>query len=485
MKQKSIKRNYVYNLLLIFSSVIFPLVTAPYLSKVLGASGIGRVNYATAIVSWFLLGATFGIPRFAVREIARFRNDKKKISSIFWNLLFIQFVLTIIFLSIYIIAIHSIPQLNEEPLLHWIMALMLIFNTFNIDWFYQGIEEYGYITIRNIIIKCLSVLVIFLVVNNPEDYVLVAIINVFIVGINNAVNYIHSSKYVDKKAALTPFYYLKQLKIFFYISITVALYTQLDQVLLGAVDHIGLAFYVRSRSLLSIGTSFTTALITVISPRSAYLEHTNKDEYKIMVQKSINYIYLLGIPISGAIFLFARQAMYILGGYEFAQASLGLQIMAPLTVIITLGSWVLNQILIPNGLEWVSFKIQCIAAVISIILNIILIPNFSYIGATITWLIIESFSFVVKAIYAKLKCPYIEIPYFSISLAKFIFACLLMMGTLIVIGNWIENEMLELFLASIIGAGIYFLALIILKEKTVSSMLAGIKLKIVNRQKQG
>jgi len=478
MEQKSIKKNFAYNFLLTIANMLFPLITAPYLSEILGASGIGRVNYATAIVSWFILVAVFGIPRFAVREIAKSRDDKEQMSSLFWNLMFIQGVLTIMLLGVYIVTIYSLPQFREELSLHLMMALMLLFNILNIDWFYQGIEEYGYIAVRNITVKCLSLLTIFLIINSPEDYLLLALINIFMVGINNVVNYIHSFKYISKKQGkLIPFYYLKQIRIFFYISIVVALYTQSDLVLLGMVDQTDLAFYVRSRTILNVGLALTTALITVISPRAAYLTKNDRDSYKALVQKSINYIYLLGIPISVGILLFAEQAMYVLGGSEFAEASLSLQIMAPLSLIITLGSWVSSQILIPNGLEKISFRIQCVAVVISLSLNFILIPRFSFIGATITWLAVETFLFIMKAIYAKLKCPDIKITYVSSSLIKFLISTLLMILPLLMVEKFIDAEWLQLVFAGIVGVGVYFSALIILREKHMIFMLNEVRSK--------
>jgi len=479
MKQKSIKKNFVYNLFLTFANMLFPLVTAPYLSEILGAFGIGRVNYATAIISWFMLVAAFGIPRFAVREIAKVRDDREKTSSLFWNLVFIQSISTFILLAIYIVVVFSVPSFYDDIFLYLAMAIMLVFNALNIDWFYQGIEEYGYIAIRNITVKFISVLAIFIVITNPEDYVWLAIINILMVVTNSIINFMHSFKYVNKRAEkLMPFYYLKQLKVFFYISIVVALYTQIDQIFLGMIDSVDLAFYVRSRTILNVGLALTTALITVISPRAAYLTKNDRESYKLLVQKSINYIYLLGIPISVAIFLFAEQTMYILGGSEFAEASLGLQIMAPLSLIITLGSWISSQILIPNGLERISFRIQCVAVVISLSLNIILIPHFSFIGATVTWLVVETFLFIVKAIYAKLKCPDIKIAYWSKSLVQFLVATFLMVLPLLIIENFVGSKWLQLVIAAIIGIAIYFSTLVILREKHVLSMLGGIRSKL-------
>jgi len=479
MKQKSIKKNYTYNLSLIFANMLFPLITAPYLSEVLGAMNIGKVNYATAIVNWFIIIAGFGIPRFAVREIAKFRDDKNKTTAIFWNLIFIQAFISIFFLAIYTIFISNVAAFRQDIRLHLLMSLMLALNIINIEWFYKGIEEYGYITVRNIIVKCLCVLTIFLLINSDEDYIFLAAITIGMVGINNLANFFHAFKYVDTKIpklSLVP--YLKQIRIFFFISIVVALYTQLDQVLLGSVSTVGLAFYMRSKSILNIGQSLTTSLITVISPRAAYLTQTDRKSYVKMVQKSINYIYLLGIPISVGFFLFAYQAMYLLGGFEFAQASLALQIMAPLSFIITLGSWVSSQILIPNGFEKISFKIQCFAVVISIFLNTILISYFTYIGVVITRLLVEVFLLIAKTIYANLKCPDIKPAYFSVSLMKIIFASGVMTLILVFSGITKLSPLSSVVFGGVLGAAVYFLVLTLLREQVVLLTLKELKIKL-------
>ena len=457
--------------------MVIPLITAPYLSEILGAYGIGKVNYATAVIGWFILAASFGVPRFAYREIAKFRDDRKKTSSIFWNMIFIQFILVIIFLSIYTVFIFNISQFREALPLYLIMGLLLIFNVFETNWLYKGLEEYGYIAVRNIAVKCLSTFMIFFLVSHPQHYLMLAAINVLMVGINNLINYKQAFKHIDKqKGVLKPFYYIKKMKVFFYMAVLIALYTRLNQIFLGSVSIADLAFFVRSISILGIGTSLTIAVAASISSRAAYLVHSNREDYKVMSQKSINYIYLLGIPISVTLFFFAREAMYILGGEEFAQGSLGLQIMAPLSLIITLGSWVSSQLLIPNGLEKNAFRIQCAAVILSIVLNFFLVSSFSYIGAALTWLIVETFLFVAKAFYARLKCQDIMINYLTSSTMRFLTAASLMVVIFIGVKGTVENEIVMILSAGILGGGIYILTLIILREKTIIQVFNNIKI---------
>ncbi|MEO2592251.1 oligosaccharide flippase family protein [Clostridium tertium] len=197
MNFKSIKKNYIYNLILTTINMIFPLVTAPYLSYVLGAVNIGKVNYATSIANWFILFAAFGIPRYGIREISRNRGSRMKLSCSFWNLLLIQFVLSIVTIILYILFIFSFKSFHNDISLYLLMIVMIVLNIFSIDWFYQGIEEYGYITGRNIIVKIISLILIFLMIKERNHYGLYALINILGLSFNNVLNYINIKNYID------------------------------------------------------------------------------------------------------------------------------------------------------------------------------------------------------------------------------------------------------------------------------------------------
>ena len=197
MKKQSIKKNFIYNSILTSANIVFPLITAPYLSYTLGAENIGKVNFATSLVNWFILISAFGIPRYGIREIARNRDNKKNLSNAFWNLILIQACLTIISIGLYLLVVFNVPRFENQLNIHLMMILMLVLNVFSIDWFYQGIEEYSYITIRNIAFKIISIILMFVMVKNSEDYIIYAGINIFGLCFNNILNYLHTKKYID------------------------------------------------------------------------------------------------------------------------------------------------------------------------------------------------------------------------------------------------------------------------------------------------
>ena len=479
MKNKSIKKNYIYNLILTTLNILFPLIISPYISKVLGPENIGKINYATSIMNWFILFASFGIPRYGVREIARNRRDKKKLSNCFWNLIFIQAILSFVSLIIYLIIICCFKEFRNDFLLYIIMIAMLILNIFSIDWFYQGVEEYGYITIRNIIVKSISLVSIFLMIKNKDDFILYALINIFSLGFNNIFNYLHVKKYIFKKNyCFQILYYINELKVYFFTTLIVSLYTQFDQVIIGAYSVTDLAYYMRSKMVLGVGMSIVNSIITVFIPRTTFLIEHNYEEYKAVVCESINYIYLLAFPCFIGLFLLAKPIMLFLGGVEFLPASFSLKITSILVIITSIGTWQINQILLAYRKERYTFIIQLICAIISIFLNIIITPKYTYIGASIIWVITEFILVFLEGTAIKFLCKDIKIKYVNLEMLKYLFSSLVMgvgVGFITILNL---NSFLKVFLATFTGVLIYIIMLILLRDKLALETIKPIILKV-------
>ena len=484
MKKKSIKKNFIYNTILTSANIVFPLITAPYLSYTLGAENIGKVNFATSLVNWFILISAFGIPRYGIREIARNRDNKKELTNTFWNLILIQASLSIIAIILYLLTIFNVPRFESELNIHLMMVIMLILNIFSIDWFYQGIEEYSYITIRNISFKIISIILMFAMVKKSDDYMVYAGINIFGLCFNNVLNYLNTKKYINKKIyKLEILSYLKELRIYFLTTLIIALYTQLDQLFIGYRSEQHLAFYLRSKTILGIGLSITNSLITVLTPRTAYLIKSDYKSYKMIISQSINYIYIIGLPCIVGIFLLSKEIMLFLGGEEFIPASYSLKIISILIVINAIGGWQVYQILLPYRKEKVALNIQIISAIISIVLNIILVPQMSFIGAAIAWCITESMLVIMEAIAIKRECKDINIKYITESLKKYFIAVLFMSVAIIIIKSTIKNHILVIFISVIISPFIYGIGCILLKDDITLNVLEQLKSKFVKDKK--
>lgn len=480
MKNKSIKKNFIYNSILTSTNIIFPLITAPYLSYTLGSENIGKVNFATSIINWFILISAFGIPRYGIREIARNRDKKEDLTNTFWNLILIQFILSIIAIIVYLLIIFNLSRFENELKLHLMMVSMLILNIFSIDWFYQGIEEYSYITIRNITFKIISVILMFIMVKSSNDYIFYAGINIFGIGFNNVLNYLNTKKYIYKKIyKLETLKYLRELRVYFLTTLIISLYTQLDQLFIGYGSSQDLAFYLRSKTVLGIALSITNSLITVLIPRTAYLIKNDYESYKKIISKSINYIYIIGLPCIVGIFLLSKEIMIFLGGEEFIPASYSLKIISILVVVNSIGGWQVNQILIPHRKEKLALKIQIFTAIISVVLNIILVPKISYIGAAISWCISESILVIMESIVINKECKDIKIQYITLSLKKYIFSVIFMSIPIVIIKLIIDNYILVIIISIIISPFTYAFSCILLKDDIALSGLEQLKQKFI------
>lgn len=476
MKEKSLTKNYIYNLTLTSINIIFPLITSPYLSYILGVENIGKVNYSTSIINWFILFSSFGIPRYGIREIARKRESKKELNITFWNLIIIQFIFTIISSFVYIILVLNSSLINDWKL-YFIMLFMLVLNIFSIDWFYQGIEEYEYITKRNICIKVLSLILIFLMVRNRDNYLIYASINVFAMCFNNVLNYLHAKEYINIKIFKNRIYfYLKELRLYFFTTLIVASYNQLDQVMIGTLSEKDLAYYLRSKMVLSVGINITNSIVTVLVPRVSYLIEKNYNEYNLILQDSLNYIYILALPCTAGIYMLSEQLMVLLGGNEFLPAAGSLRIISIIIPIASIGNWQINQILLSHRQEKISFIIQFIASLFSIIVNIILIPKLFYIGAAITWVLTEILLVLMEHIAIKRYCNGINIKYLNESFLKYLVATVLMILEIYILKNYFHSNIIIIIVSILLGSITYFVILFLTKEKILLQILKKYKL---------
>lgn len=480
-KKKSIARNYIYNLSLTMLNMLFPLITAPYISRVLGADNLGKFNFANAVATWFMIIAAFGIPTYGIREIARVREDKAKLSKVFSELITVQLIFTIIAEILYITLVLSNLRMRNEVNIFLITGVSLFLNILSIDWFYQGIEEYGYITLRSLILKLISLVLIFLLISKKDDYLIYAAINVFALSFGNILNYFNSRKFAEiKLTKINIMNHIKKLKVFFLSALIISIYTQLDQVILGFFSSpSSLAFYSRSKQITSIGLSLTLALSTVLIPRISYLYENNKAEYKAMLDKSINYNYIIALPCVVGIFSLSKEIMWLFGGNEFIQGSLTLAIISLTIVVISLGTWQFNQIFVPSGREKDGVKIQVIMAIISVLLNLVLIPRFNHDGAAVSLLLTETIGTFAGFLYIRKT---VKINYFTISLLKYIISSICMLIFILICKKAIDNSTTVLFISIIFSPVIYGILLVLFKDNTIMDIIKSIRNKFDNHK---
>ncbi|AJS60037.1 flippase [Paenibacillus sp. IHBB 10380] len=481
MKQKSLIKNAIYNFLYTGLNLLFPLITAPYVSRILGASNLGEVNLAATIVSWFILFATYGTATYGVREVAKSRDDKKKLEHIFSEIVVINVMLSLIVVVIYFIAVFNIEQFYTELPLYLIMSLSIILNMFAIDWYFQGIEEYRYIIIRSTIFKSISLICIFLFVKQADHYVIYGLISVIATSLSGILNYIYSRKHVRLRfTGINPFRHFKRLSVFFFHTFIVSIYTNLDQVLLGFfIDTKAVAFMNRSKTLVNMAIAVSTAISNVTLPRASYYKENDEEKFRFLLSEIPNYILWITIPITVGCVCLASNIMYILGGIEFLEAGTLLQVMAMTIILSPLSGYLQYQVLVASGKEKIGLYCAIITSLLSLVLNLILIPIIGVIGAGIVQVISEISAVSIRYFIAKKKLKYKEIKFINKSSMSYLFAAILMGGVVILIRNTMDNLFLSFGVGVVIGVAVYLFVLCIFREKVTMFILNKMKHKFI------
>jgi O-antigen/teichoic acid export membrane protein len=481
-QQKSLFKNVIYNFLYTGLNLLFPLITAPYVSRILGASNLGKVNFATAIVNWFILFAVFGTTTYGVREVAKIRDDKKQLNRIFSEIVIINGSLSLIVTIVYFIAIFNIEKFYLDFPLYLIMSLSIILNMFAIDWLFQGIEEYRYITIRSAIFKVISLICIFLFVKQAEHYIIFGLISVMATSLSGILNYFYSRKYVRLELKnLNPLRHFKSLSIFFLHVFIVNIYTNSDQVMLGfLINTKAVAFMNRTKTLVSMAMSVSTAVSNATLPRASYYKKNNEKKFRSLLSEIPNYILWITIPISIGCICLAPNIMYILGGAEFLEAGKLLQVMSLIIIISPLSSYLQYQVLVATGKEKIGLYCAIITSGLSLALNIIFIPIIGFIGAGIVQVFAEFSAVGMRYYVAKKVLGYNEITFINKSTISYTIAALIMGFVVSIIRLLIGNLFISFAVGVVVGVTVYFVVLMIVQEKVTISVLNKLKEKLVH-----
>jgi O-antigen/teichoic acid export membrane protein len=392
MEKKSIFRNYIFDAIYSMLNILIPLITAPYISRILEANGVGKVSYAQNIVTYFILLAALGIPNYGVREIARNRGNRSKESKTFIEIFTINLISTCITSSLYYLCILKLEYFAPNRLLYCIVGITLLLNVFNIDWFYKGIEEFKYITIRGSIIKIISVACIFIFVKDKADLYIYALIITLSTSINYIINVIHVRKYIIKsKEKLQLTRHLKMVVVLLATIIAVELYTLLDTTMVGYIcgdKYVG--YYSSAMKISKIIAVAISSLGTVLLPRlSMYYSENKVDDISKLASKAVEYVLFISIPCAVGITLVSEDFVFVMFGETFEPAGLTMKILVWLVPILCIGNIFGTQLLIAIGQERKLMYTVFLGATINIVMNAFLIPNYQQNGASIASVVAE------------------------------------------------------------------------------------------------
>lgn len=479
MKEKSIAKNSLFNITYNILNVIFPLITSMYASHILMAEGIGKVAYAQNISSYFMTLAALGIPSYGIREIAKARNSSKMTDQLFSELFIVNGASTVLFTAIYFILIFSVDSFLNDIVLYAIFGVLVFSNFINVDWFYQGKEEYGYITARSFFIKMLSLISLFIFVKTKEDYIAYALISCLAACGNYLFNIIHIRKhtsFVFKNIKV-----MRHLKTVLILSVTVILstiYSKIDITMLGIMTNDAVVgYYSNAFKIVSIVITGVIAVTTVFLPRLSYYYTHSKDEFYKLINIGMEIIAFLSFPVFAGLFIMAPVLIPLFFGKSFANAVLPVQIMSILIFVKGFGDLVCYQAVIATGNESKRVVASLAAAIINIIFNFFLIPFLGANGAAVASVLSEFAVNIILYIYIR-KIIKIKINIKSIS--TIIISTLLMSVVVLGLNQLKTNELIRCMMCIMIGAVVYLLINYLLKNEISIILTKKIKSFIPN-----
>ena len=383
-KQKSLKTNSVLNILKTVSAIIFPLITFPYVSRVLQPENIGKVNFSGTYVGYFSLIASLGVATYAVRECAAVRDNRKNLSLVASEIFSINVCTTVIAYILLAISLILFRQLDNYRTLIYIQSSTILFATWGADWLNSAMEDFKYITIRSIFFQCVSLILTFALIKSPDDYLNYAVISVLSSSGANLSNVFYRRKYCELRFTLNMQVqkHLKPILLLFVMILAQTVFNSADITMLGlSCGDTEVGIYSTAYRIKSIIVQVVSSLAVVMMPRmSYYFAEDDWDKINRMLKKVLSVMVTIGFPcIAGCVSL-SDDIVRLVGGTEYADASIPLKILM-LSFIIDIfgGNFLGNMICIPIKQEKVFMEACCVAAGVNVILNYLLIP---IVGAT-------------------------------------------------------------------------------------------------------
>lgn len=475
---QSVKVNYILNLINTGTQMLFPLITFPYVCRVIEADGIGQINFFQSIISYISLFTCLGIPMYAIREIARDRSDVVQMNRTAMEILLLHSMLTLLGYAIVATLCLTVPQIQVNIPLFLILSLTIFFTAIGCEWFYRGIEDFKYITIRGFIIKTVSVVLLFIFVKSKTDLLYYGSYTVFGVLGGNIFNFFRLRKYIHRENIIFSELHIKRhvkpvLKVFSF-SVVTSIYLQLNTVLLGFLKNaLAVGYFAAATKVMQMLLMMSSCLGSVMMPRASHLIAENKeDEFNRLIQKSYDFTMAIALPMTIGLIFCAPSLITALCGVKFEHSILPSQIIAPIILMVAISNVFGIQVLFPKGKINIVTLCCVIGAVADLILNLCLIPFFSYIGTSIAYLGAEVATTVSMYFIGR---RYIPIIYFKKSHLTYALGCIVMAFALYGLSLLQLPTLTILLLQACCGVLAYFIILCICKDEMLVQILSKIK----------
>ncbi len=490
MAEKSLKKNTVFNSIKTLSSIIFPLITFPYISRVLLPENVGKINFGLSIVSYFTLIATLGITTYAIRECSAVRDDKEKLSNTASQIFSINIVTTIMSYLALAGALAFYEKLENYRLLIAVQSLTIMATTLGADWLNSAMEDFKFITIRTISFQVISLVLMFIFVHNPEDYMKYAVISLVSSAGANLVNYWYRRRYCDVhmiwdvrheiqwKRHIMPIMYL------FVMLLAQNIYTNVDTTMLGLmIGDKEVGIYSTANKAASVIFQVIISIAWVVMPRmSALFSEREYPQINELLRKVFGIYMLVGVPCLVGVYMLSKDIVSIVAGSEYMDSALILQILMVGFVFNLFGaSFWGNIILLPSKREKIYMKICCVTAILNVISNYTFIPIFGPPSAAVT----TGFcNFIMFIAFLITKDRNIKLMNVKNLVWTPVIGCILVVGVCIVVSG-VCYLWLRVVLSVTCSVTVYFIVQLIGKNELLVDVLHKVSQKLRNLTKGG
>lgn len=403
----SIKRNAVFSIALSISNVIFPFVTTPYISRVLGVESIGVVNFAISYAAYFMLFAMLGVPTYGIRVIAKQQSsaNSEDRDRVFWELFALMTICAFVVSLLYVGSVFIVPQLYEQRKFLLIAGLTVYLASFNIEWYFGGREQFKWITIRSLMIKLVMLCSLFVFVKDENDTIVYMWLLVGSTLLNHIWNWIYFLRLNVKHVAFKTLkfrYHFKPLMLLFASSVAISIYTMLDTIMLGFIStYEEVGYYTSAMKISRVVMPLVTAMSPVIVARVSILKEQNDiSKIKFILQESFNYVYTLAVPMTIGLIVIAPRFVPFFFGEEFLSTIIPLQLVSLLILIIGINNIYGSQLVQAMGYDREFLNVILWGTCVNLILNTLLIKSYGAVGAAFASVIAECLVLILMVYYS-------------------------------------------------------------------------------------
>lgn len=483
MQKKSVKLNVIFNIIRTSCNVIFPLITFPYISRVLQADNYGKVNYASSVVSYFALIAALGISNYAIREGAAFRNDRVRYNRFADQIFTINLITTVLAYILLGITVFLAKGLQDYTLLIAIQSASFLFTTLGVEWLYSTYEEYFYITIRSICVQIVSLIAMFLFVKTTEDYVIYAAITVFASAGAYIFNFIHSRKYIHLHIVKDANWkmHIKPMLIMFCNSLTITIYINSDTTILGVfMGDYSVGIYSVATRVYTIVKQLLNSITTVILPRCSALVGAGKiEEYNKLFEKTIKAMLTMVMPAMVGLFMLSDEVILLIAGKSYLPGSNALRILSLALGCAVIAYTLVQLVLLVWKKDKQYLRSTIISAAVNLILNFAAIPLWGWNGAALTTLIAEGIVLFSAVWYSK---GLVKVK----GLYKTVFSCILGCTGIVIVcilSKYVSIYILRVAISITVSIVVYGIIMIVTKNDVAMYAINIIKNRILQKGK--